>query len=118
MDPRALADTVARIAARHLTAGAVESVPTGAEVALERPRNRDHGDWSTSVAMKFAKALNLNPREFAETLASELRLEEGVHSAEVAGPGFINITLDAGAAGELVVTHPRSGERLRHQCRA
>ena len=109
MDPRALADTVARIAARHLTAGAVESVPTGAEVALERPRNRDHGDWSTSVALKFAKALNLNPREFAETLASELRLEEGVHSAEVAGPGFINITLDAGAAGELVVTILKAG---------
>ena len=109
MDPRALADTVARIAARHLTAGAVESVPTGAEVALERPRNRDHGDWSTSVAMKFAKALNLNPREFAETLASELRLEDGVRSAEVAGPGFINITLDAGAAGELVVTILKAG---------
>ncbi|GAA3597186.1 arginine--tRNA ligase [Klugiella xanthotipulae] len=75
---------------------------TIADVLLERPRNRDHGDWASNVAMKFAKRLGTNPRAFADEIAVGLRRVEGVSEVEVAGPGFINIRLDAAAAGQIV----------------
>lgn len=71
------------------------------EVSVERPRQREHGDWATNVAMQLAKKAGTSPREFAATLAERLADAEGIESAEVAGPGFINIRLAAGAAGEL-----------------
>ncbi|WP_188508979.1 arginine--tRNA ligase [Conyzicola nivalis] len=74
------------------------------DVALERPRNRDHGDWASNIAMKIAKALRANPRELATQIAEALTSVEGVASVDVAGPGFINITLDAAAAGALAKT--------------
>jgi arginyl-tRNA synthetase len=77
---------------------------TIADVALERPRNRDHGDWASNIAMKLAKALGANPRELATQIAEALTAVDGVASVDVAGPGFINITLDAAAAGALAKT--------------
>ncbi|SEJ21753.1 arginine--tRNA ligase [Demequina mangrovi] len=71
------------------------------EVRVERPRQRDHGDWATNVAMQLAKKAGTNPREFAETLVERLAVIDGIATAEVAGPGFINIRLDADAAGLL-----------------
>ena len=71
------------------------------DVTLERPRNRDHGDWASNVALKLGKRLGLDPREFATGIASRLESVEGIASAEIAGPGFINIRLDAAAAGVL-----------------
>ncbi|MDO7881499.1 arginine--tRNA ligase [Salinibacterium soli] len=71
------------------------------DVPLERPRNREHGDWASNIAMKLAKPLGANPREFAEEIAAGLREVDGVSAVDVAGPGFINITLDAAAAGAL-----------------
>ncbi|WP_354023012.1 arginine--tRNA ligase [Conyzicola nivalis] len=79
--------------------------PVGiADVALERPKNRDHGDWASNIAMKIAKALGANPRELATEIATALESVDGVASVDVAGPGFINITLDAAAAGALAKT--------------
>ncbi|HQE47521.1 MAG TPA: arginine--tRNA ligase [Rhodoglobus sp.] len=74
------------------------------DVALERPRNRDHGDWASNIAMKLAKSLGANPRELAQEIADAAAELEGVASVDVAGPGFINITLDAAAAGALAKT--------------
>ena len=71
------------------------------DVVLERPKNRDHGDWASNIAMKLAKKLGTNPREFATELAAALADVPGVATAEVAGPGFINVRLDAAAAGAL-----------------
>ena len=71
------------------------------EVRVERPRQREHGDWSTNVAMQLAKQAGTNPREFAQTLVERLVEEDGIDAAEVAGPGFINIRLAADAAGLL-----------------
>jgi arginyl-tRNA synthetase len=71
------------------------------DVQLERPRNRAHGDWASNIAMKLAKPLGVNPRELADEIAAEAAKLEGVASVDVAGPGFINITLDAAAAGAL-----------------
>ncbi|MEJ3404584.1 arginine--tRNA ligase [Rathayibacter sp. YIM 133350] len=79
------------------------------DVTLERPKNRDHGDWASNVAMKFAKRLGVNPREFAAELADGIRTVPGIASVEVAGPGFINIRLDAAAAGALARTIVEAG---------
>jgi arginyl-tRNA synthetase len=73
-------------------------------VPLERPRNRAHGDWATNVAMRLAKALEVAPHELAEELAEQFRGLPGISSVEVAGPGFLNLTLDVAAAGEMART--------------
>jgi arginyl-tRNA synthetase len=84
------------------------SVPD--EVRVERPRSREHGDWSTNVALQLAKSAGMAPRELAATLASRLSASPGVKAVDVAGPGFLNITLDAASAGELARAIVESGE--------
>lgn len=79
------------------------------DITLERPKNRDHGDWSTNIAMRLAKRAGSNPREFAQEIADEMAEHPAVAKAEVAGPGFINFTLDAGAAGQLAKTIVEQG---------
>ncbi|GAA1529687.1 arginyl-tRNA synthetase [Microbacterium ginsengiterrae] len=79
------------------------------DIPLERPRNRDHGDWASNVAMRLAKRLGTNPRELAQRIADEMSTVDGVASAEVAGPGFINFRLDAAAAGVLAKTIVEAG---------
>jgi len=79
------------------------------DVRVERPKVREHGDWATNVAMQLAKKAGTNPRAFAELLVARLVTVDGIASAEVAGPGFINIRLAAGAAGELARTIVKAG---------
>jgi arginyl-tRNA synthetase len=74
---------------------------TDADVELERPRSREHGDWASTVAMRLAKRIGLAPRELAAELALGLERLDGVAGVAVAGPGFINVTLEAASAGEL-----------------
>ena len=83
---------------------------TVSDLVLERPRNRDHGDWASNIAMKLAKRLSANPRELATEIAEQARAVEGIASVDVAGPGFINITLDAAAAGALAKTIVEQGD--------
>lgn len=78
-------------------------------VTVERPRVREHGDWATNVAMQLGKKAGMAPREFAQILADALAAADGIDSVEVAGPGFINIRLGAGAAGELARTIVEAG---------
>jgi arginyl-tRNA synthetase len=80
------------------------TVEVPAEVRVERPKNRDHGDWSTNVALQLAKAAGMPPRDLASALATRLGRVEGVKAVDIAGPGFLNITLDAASAGELART--------------
>ncbi|VXB07835.1 Arginine--tRNA ligase [Arthrobacter sp. 9V] len=70
-------------------------------VRVERPKNRDHGDWATNIALQLSKQAGMNPREFAGILSSHLQGIPGVTGVEIAGPGFLNITVDAAAAGAL-----------------
>jgi len=93
-----LASILTAIIAERGNAGEVEV--TDADAAPERPKNREHGDWASNLAMKFAKRLGMNPRELATQIALGIEQIEGVARAEIAGPGFINITLDAASAGE------------------
>jgi arginyl-tRNA synthetase len=96
----ALLIVVTGIAARR---GSAQTL-TVDDVLLERPRNREHGDWASNIAMKLAKPLGASPRDLAEEIAAETAKLAGVASVDVAGPGFINITLDAAAAGALAKT--------------
>jgi arginyl-tRNA synthetase len=93
---------------RFAFAGSEAELPT--EVVIERPKNREHGDWATNVAMQLAGKFGLNPRAFAEILATELKLEAAIEKVDVAGPGFINITLSAAAAGELAKAIVAAGD--------
>ena len=85
----------------------VEEVPLP---RVERPRNRDHGDWATNVAMQLAKKAGTNPRALAELLVPRLAELDGVDSVEIAGPGFLNFRLSAASAGELARTIVEAGE--------
>ena len=80
------------------------------DVRVERPKSREHGDWATNVAMQLAKKAGTNPRAFAEALAARLLTVDGIDAADVAGPGFLNIRLSAGAAGELARAIVEEGE--------
>jgi len=74
------------------------------EIRVERPRQREHGDWATNVALQLAKQAGRPPREVAALLAARLAEVPGIKSVDVAGPGFLNVVLDAAAAGELART--------------
>jgi arginyl-tRNA synthetase len=75
-----------------------------AAIAIERPKNRDHGDYATNVALQLAKPAGRGPREVAELIAVRLREVAGIAKVDIAGPGFLNITLDTAAQGELAAT--------------
>ncbi|MCL2454001.1 MAG: arginine--tRNA ligase [Micrococcales bacterium] len=83
---------------------ALDAADVPAQVHLERPRSREHGDWATNVALQLAKKAGTNPRALAAGLAERVGTVAGVASVDVAGPGFLNIRLDAAAAGELART--------------
>lgn len=101
MTPADLSDAIVRILAKLVAEGKLASAELPTEVVIERPKNREHGDWATNVAMQLGGRFGLKPRDFAELLASELQQTDGVAEVDIAGPGFINLTLSAAAAGEL-----------------
>ncbi|WP_181575190.1 arginine--tRNA ligase [Actinomyces sp. Z5] len=105
MTPEELAEAIRNVLLAAVTDGSlalpVEEVPVP---KVERPRSREHGDWATNVAMQLAKKAGTNPRALAQLLAERVGALDGVASAEVAGPGFLNIRLDAASAGELART--------------
>lgn len=106
MDPQQLSAALLAVLvplAEERRAGAGAEV-TASDIVLERPKNREHGDWSSNIALKLAKSLGIAPRELAARLAEGLEQTPGIASVEVAGPGFINIRLDAAAAGALAKT--------------
>src|SRR5947208_6873153 len=69
------------------------------EVVVERPKNPDHGDYATNVALRLAKPAGRPPREVAELVAAQLRADDGIAAVDVAGPGFLHITLAKDALG-------------------
>ncbi len=72
------------------------------EITIDRPRSRDHGDYATPIALQLARTAGIAPRKIAEILAARLGGAPGIARVAVAGPGFVNITLDTAAAGALV----------------
>ncbi len=111
MDPAALSAALLAVIAPLAEArreGSSAGI-TAADLPLERPKNRDHGDWASNAALKLSKVIGANPREFAAEIAAGLESVDGIASVEVAGPGFINIRLDAAAAGALARTIVEQG---------
>jgi len=80
------------------------------EVTVERPRNPEHGDYATNIAMQVAKPAGVSPRAVAELVAVRLRDVGGIAEVDIAGPGFLNITLDAATLGELARSVVTAGE--------
>jgi arginyl-tRNA synthetase len=81
-----------------------------ASVRVERPKVKEHGDYATNVAMQLAKSAGRPPREIAELIATRLAETDGIAAAEVAGPGFLNVRIDAGAQGVLAAEIVAAGE--------
>ncbi|MEO5981043.1 MAG: arginine--tRNA ligase [Pedococcus sp.] len=108
MTPEQLSAAIRTALTDAVAAGAL-AVDVPAEVRVERPRNRDHGDWSTNIALQLAKLAGMPPREVATLLADRLGEVSGVKAVDIAGPGFLNITLDAASAGELARSIVESG---------
>ncbi|TXT30075.1 MAG: arginyl-tRNA synthetase [Rhodocyclaceae bacterium] len=90
----------------------VAPTATDTPIHLERPRDPTHGDFATNLAMQLAKALKKNPREIAQQLVNELPVSALVTKADVAGAGFINFTLDAGAKTSVVKAVLAEGENF------
>jgi arginyl-tRNA synthetase len=106
--------TVVQAAVSAAVARGVLAVEVPGDVVIDRPRNPEHGDYATNVALRLAKPAGRPPREVAELLATELRAIEGIAAVDVAGPGFLNITLAKAALGQLAVQAVTAGETYGH----
>ena len=109
MTPEALSALLVETLRQLQSEGFLELGELPSEVVVERPKNRDHGDWATNLALQLAGKFGLKPRELADKVAERLSSAEGVTKVDVAGPGFINVSVSAGAAGELAKTIVESG---------
>lgn len=106
--PEELSAAISACLANAVDAGDI-TVDLPETVKVERPKSRDHGDWATNIALQLSKRAGMAPRDFAQILADRLSEVEGIASVDVAGPGFINITVEAAAAGELARTIIEAG---------
>ena len=102
MTPADLAELLHATAAKVLADRGLDASVLPAKLTVERPRNPEHGDYATNVALQVAKKAGANPRDFAGWLAEALAADAAISSADVAGPGFLNIRLAAAAQGEIV----------------
>ncbi len=110
MNPAQLSAAVVDALASLVDSGALvlpDGVPT--EVTIERPRQKGHGDYATNVAMQLAKKAGTNPRALGELLAAELLRADGIAAVEVAGPGFLNVSVEAGAQGAVAAAVVAAG---------
>ncbi len=83
-------------------------------VTVERPRIPEHGDYASNLALQLAKKVGANPRELAGWLAQALSQADGIASAEVAGPGFINMRLETSAQAKIVNSVIDAGDSFGH----
>jgi arginyl-tRNA synthetase len=111
VNPDQLSETIVDVLGALVADGSItlpDGVPT--QVTVERPRQKGHGDYATNVALQLAKRAGTNPRAFADLVAERLRAAEGVAEVEVAGPGFLNVTVEAGAQGQVAADIVAAGE--------
>ena len=107
MNPESLSELIEKIAKDLVASGKAgnlteDLIPAAEKLAVMRPKDRAHGDWATNVAMQLAKKAGMKPHDLAELFAERLQDAEGIAHVEVAGPGFINITLDSASAAAVV----------------
>lgn len=114
MTPADLAELLKTTAAAVLAEHDLDPAALPAAVTVERPRNPEHGDYATNLALQLGKKVGVNPRELAGWLAAALAEADGIASAETAGPGFVNIRLDASAQGTIVANIVDTGANYGH----
>ena len=102
MTPADLAELLRSTAAAVLTRRGLDPAALPETVTVERPRNPEHGDYATNLALQVGKKAGVNPRELAGWLADALAGADGIAAAEVAGPGFVNLRIEASAQGAIV----------------
>ncbi|WP_182359930.1 arginine--tRNA ligase [Tomitella gaofuii] len=102
MTPADLAELVRATTLKVLAAAGLDVSFVPATLSVERPRNPEHGDYASNIAMQIAKKVGRPPRALAESIVAELAAADGIAAAEIAGPGFINIRLGAAAQGAIV----------------
>jgi arginyl-tRNA synthetase len=99
--PETLAEKVLSATRAAFAELGLDDAALPAETAVERPRNPEHGDYASTIALQVAKKVGTDPRALAQGIAGKLAAAEGVAKVDIAGPGFLNITLAAGAAGAI-----------------
>ncbi|MCB0941051.1 MAG: arginine--tRNA ligase [Mycobacterium sp.] len=114
MTPADLAVLLRRVATAVLVEHGLDAAALPEAVTVERPRNPEHGDYATNLALQVAKKVGANPRELAGWLADALAASDGIASAEVAGPGFVNLRLEASAQGVIVSNIVTAGADYGH----
>jgi arginyl-tRNA synthetase len=116
MTPQELAEQIRQAVISAVTNGAItlESADIPPQIVVDRPKNPEHGDWSTNVAMQLAGKAGANPRAVAQALQPLLEEIDGVSAIEIAGPGFINIRLSAASQGELALAVVKAGAQFGH----
>ena len=114
MTPALLADLVRAAASDVLARRGLDAAALPDDVGVERPRNPEHGDYATNVALRTAKKAGVPPRDLASWLADELATKDGIASAEIAGPGFINLRLRADAQGGILADVLAGGASYGH----
>jgi arginyl-tRNA synthetase len=112
--PAALADLLRAVAVDVLTVRGLDTAVLPETVTVERPRNPEHGDYATNLALRSAKKAGVAPAEFAAWLATALEDTDSIATAEVAGPGFLNLRLAADAQGGIVADVLAAGEAYGH----
>lgn len=110
MTPADLATLIKETATKVMADHDLDSSVLPETVTVERPRNPEHGDYATNVALQVAKKAGAHPRELGGWLAVALADDEAISEADIAGPGFINIRLAADAQGEIVAQILRAGQ--------
>ncbi|WP_028661229.1 arginine--tRNA ligase [Nocardioides insulae] len=115
MTPQQLSSTIVDVLTALSERGEL-ALPDGvpASVTVERPRQKGHGDYATNVALQLAKKAGTNPRALGELIRAGLEANDGITEVEVAGPGFLNITVDAGAQGEVAADIVAAGSAYGH----
>lgn len=102
MTPAELAEQIRTTTSAVLAAADLDQTVVPETITVERPRNPEHGDYATNIALQLAKKVGTNPRELAAQIAAALAKLPEIDSAEIAGPGFVNLRLAAAAQGEIV----------------
>ncbi|WP_319451148.1 MULTISPECIES: arginine--tRNA ligase [unclassified Mycobacterium] len=111
MTPADLAELLKTTAAAVLAEHGLDAAALPAVVTVERPRNPEHGDYATNVALQIAKKVGVNPRDLAGWLSAALTESDGIAAADVAGPGFVNLRIEASAQAVVVEQVLAAGAR-------
>lgn len=113
MTPEQLIELIRR-ALDAINADGEASLDVPVDIVVERPKNKEHGDYASNIAMRLAKPAGMNPRSLAELIRAKLIAHAEIAQVEIAGPGFLNILVAAESQGAIAADIVRAGDRYGH----